>query len=61
MHLQYLDLSHNLLVHIEGLEHMKDLRLLKINGNMISSLTDLRPLSYNVALAELFIHDNPLT
>eukprot|EP01031_Cornospumella_fuschlensis_P046267 gene46267-56647_t len=59
--LQYLDLSHNLLVHIEGLEQMKDLRLLKINGNMLSHLTDLRPLSCNVSLAELYIHDNPLS
>lgn len=47
VNVQYLDLSHNYIVNVEGLEAMKDLKVLCLNANLIANITSLRPLSYN--------------
>jgi Leucine-rich repeat (LRR) protein len=44
---QFLDLSENAVSHIDGLENMKQLSVLKLKYNRISSFQGLRLLSYN--------------
>jgi Leucine-rich repeat (LRR) protein len=44
---QFLDLSENVISHIDGLENMKQLTVLKLKYNRISTFQGLRLLSYN--------------
>lgn len=44
---QYLDLSENQISHIDGLENMRGLAVLKLQFNRIAGFQGLRLLSYN--------------
>lgn len=45
--LEFLDVSENLLTRVDGLENMKNLKMLKLQFNRISSFQNLRLLTYN--------------
>lgn len=47
MTLEYLDVSHNYLSRLEGLENMKGLKVLKLKYNKIATFQSLRLLTYN--------------
>ena len=59
--LEFLDASFNLLVQLDGLATLARLRFLAVRGNLISSLREVAMLSFNPALAELILIDNPCT
>lgn len=47
LRLEYLNLSHNEISRVAGLEHMAGLRTLKLQHNRIGSIRGIRLLSYN--------------
>ena len=58
--IQVLDLSHNMLKRICGLEAMHRLRDLDVSHNSIMNFTDVRALSLNKSLERLWLQGNPI-
>ena len=58
--LQVLDLSHNRLKRVCGMEALHRLRDLDISNNEICAFTDMRALSLNQALERLWLFGNPV-
>jgi hypothetical protein len=61
VHLEYLDLSDNLITVVEGLETLTKLHTLILTNNKIKKMSSLRPLSFNTALSDLNLLGNEIT
>lgn len=60
--LQWIDLSHNYLEHLDyGFEDVPQLKMLYLHCNYISDMNQLKKLTHLRELKTLTIHGNPLT
>lgn len=59
--MEILLLGGNQLESTQGLSPLNSLRVLDIQDNLLHGLTDIRPLTLNLALTHLYLHGNPLS
>ena len=59
--LEKLNLENNYIRVIEGIGQLENLETLNISNNRISTVVNLRPLSLNVGLRNLYLQGNPVS